>query len=297
MEANSGHSRHHVHNNGNLSFSSTPRPHHPPPPPSSRPLPGWARFYFYGMQGLLDEVLFTATFDLLFHPQGNPTLKGYSTLASFFIYGMLRFLMEHCFLYCLKHGHSLAVRVAVYVAAVYVWEFCCGLALRQVDACSWDYSHYPLNLLGLVTLLYAPAWTLLCLFQDFLYQYIFSLHVTRGVAGHTGQSDVFIITTLSWCGGHIQYVAQIRHKPKSLSMIMASGLSIIMTSGLSMIKTSGLSMIMTSGLSMIITSGLSMIKTSGLPMIMTSSLSMIMTSGLSMIMTSGLSMIMTSGLP
>ncbi|XP_076448345.1 transmembrane protein 229A-like [Babylonia areolata] len=144
------------------------------------PLPFWARFYFYGMHGLLDEIVFTALFDLVFEPEGNRQLKGYSTLSSFFIYGSCSFVMESCFIYCTKRGYPVSVRLAMYVLAAYLWEFTSGLVLRQLGACSWDYSHYPLNLLGLVTLVYAPGWLFLGLLQDYMYRYLFSLHVVKG---------------------------------------------------------------------------------------------------------------------
>lgn len=65
------------------------------------PLPAWARAYVYGIQGFVYEVVFTALFDFLFEPSGNPTLRGCSTVASFFIYGLCGMLCEQAiFLYC-----------------------------------------------------------------------------------------------------------------------------------------------------------------------------------------------------
>ena len=66
------------------------------------PLPPWARFYFYGMHGLLDEVVFTALFDLFLEPGGNRQLRGCTTITSFFIYGSCTFLVEQIFLYCTR---------------------------------------------------------------------------------------------------------------------------------------------------------------------------------------------------
>ena len=54
---------------------------------NQKPLPAVARFFFYGLHGLFDEIVFTALFDLFLHPHGNAHLKGYSTIYSFFIYG------------------------------------------------------------------------------------------------------------------------------------------------------------------------------------------------------------------
>lgn len=153
-----------------------------PPNTISRPLPAWLRFYLYGMHGLLDEIVFTALFDLVFEPQGNAQLKGYTTIFSFFIYGSCSFFVErvYVFLY-LKHGIKWYFRLPLYLCILYTWEFMFGLILRQFDACSWDYSHYPYNLMGLITLVYAPGWLVLCVYQDILAHFLLSLRITTEV--------------------------------------------------------------------------------------------------------------------
>ena len=50
------------------------------PDVAGRPLPAWLRFYLYGMHGLLDEIVFTALFDVAFHSQVRrwmSTVRGY----------------------------------------------------------------------------------------------------------------------------------------------------------------------------------------------------------------------------
>ena len=145
----------------------------------TKPVPAWLRFYVYGMQGLLDEILFTAAFDVVFESAGNPQLKGYSTVFTFFIYGSCSFFVErlYCFLY-LKHGIRWYFRLPLYLLILYTWELCFGLALRQFDACSWDYSHYPFNFMGLITLIYAPGWLFLCVLQDVIADFLLSLRIT-----------------------------------------------------------------------------------------------------------------------
>ena len=149
----------------------------------SRPVPAVLRFYVYGMQGLLDEILFTAVFDLLFDSSGNPQLKGYSTLFSFFIYGSCSFFVErlYVFLYY-KHSFRWYYRLPIYLLTLYTWELVFGLVLRQFDACSWDYSHYPLNFMGLITLIYAPGWLVLCVLQDIMADFLLSLRITISCA-------------------------------------------------------------------------------------------------------------------
>ncbi|KAM9328393.1 transmembrane protein 229A [Pholidichthys leucotaenia] len=130
-------------------------------------LPGFARFLFFGMHGFLDEVLFTSVFSLV--EKSDRTLRGYTSVWSFLMYGSCSFMVEKLYLHLhFGRGWGTWRRLPIYVCLVYTWEFCWGLVLRQFDACSWDYSHYPHNFMGLVTLLYLPGWLCLSLYQDVL---------------------------------------------------------------------------------------------------------------------------------
>ncbi|XP_069141361.1 transmembrane protein 229A-like [Argopecten irradians] len=141
-------------------------------------VPAWARFYFYGMHGLLDEIVFTALFDMVFEPSGNRALKGHSSIFSFFIYGSCSFLVEHLYVFLyLKHGVPRYIRLILYVCIAYIWEFSTGLFLRQFGACSWDYSHYKYNVMGLITLEYAPGWLVLSYLQDVVADFLLSLTI------------------------------------------------------------------------------------------------------------------------
>ena len=173
------------------------RYHHPAPVVPAKPpgtpeelpaglrrggLPGLARFFFYGMHGLVDEVLFTAAFNLLESaPEGSR--GGHTSLWSFLMYGSCSFAVEVMYVR-LRYSWGWAARwrrLPLYVAFIYAWELTWGLVLRQFDACSWDYSHYPLNFMGLVTLEYLPGWLGLSLYQDVLSNALF--RVTRGGGG------------------------------------------------------------------------------------------------------------------
>ncbi|XP_072257686.1 transmembrane protein 229A [Pyxicephalus adspersus] len=129
------------------------------------PLP--LRFVFFGMHGFLDEVCFTSAFNLLEKP-GQP-VSGHTSLWSFFMYGSCSLLVEKLYFYlCYGRGWGVWRRLPVYILSVYTWELAWGLALRMWNACSWDYSHYPLNFMGLVTLMYLPGWIFLSFYQDLL---------------------------------------------------------------------------------------------------------------------------------
>ncbi|KAM6895688.1 transmembrane protein 229A [Xenentodon cancila] len=130
-------------------------------------LPGLARFTFFGMHGFLDEVFFTSLFNLV--EKSDRTLSGHTSLWSFLMYGSCSFVVEKLYLHLhFSRGWGTWRRLPIYICFIYTWEFTWGLVLRQFDACSWDYSHYPHNFMGLITLLYLPGWVCLSLYQDVL---------------------------------------------------------------------------------------------------------------------------------
>lgn len=146
---------------------------------TSRGLTAVERLFFYGMHGLFDEIVFTALYDVIYEPEGNRQLKGYSTIFSFFIYGVCSYMVERMYVRLKEVGIPFEVRIFIYLVVLYSWEFSCGLVLRQFDACSWDYSHYRFNIMGLITLEYAIFWLPLCAWNDVLYKYLLSLKLPR----------------------------------------------------------------------------------------------------------------------
>uniref|UniRef100_A0A674AWU5 Transmembrane protein 229A n=1 Tax=Salmo trutta TaxID=8032 RepID=A0A674AWU5_SALTR len=130
-------------------------------------LPDVVRFLFFGMHGFLDEIIFTSIFNLV--EKLDRTMSGHTSLWSFLMYGSCSFVVEKLYLHLrFRRGWSTWRRLPIYICFIYTWEFCWGLALRQYGACSWDYSHYPFNFMGLITLLYLPGWVCISLYQDIL---------------------------------------------------------------------------------------------------------------------------------
>jgi len=143
-------------------------------------LPGVARLVFYGMHGLVDEVLFTTAFNVM-ESDGSVSSGGHTSLWSFLMYGTCSFAVELLYvrLRYVWGWRARWRRLPLYVAAIYAWELSWGLVLRRFDACSWDYSHYPLNFMGLVTLVYLPGWLGLTLYQDVLSNALFRVTWVR----------------------------------------------------------------------------------------------------------------------
>ncbi|XP_008823099.1 transmembrane protein 229A [Nannospalax galili] len=130
-------------------------------------LPDLLRFLFFGMHGFLDEIFFTFFFNVLGH--GDGTSSGHTSLWSFFMYGSCSFVVEKLYFHLhYSRGWGTWKRVPIYVIFIYAWELSWGLGLRMCGACSWDYSHYPLNFMGLITLMYLPGWLFLSVYQDLL---------------------------------------------------------------------------------------------------------------------------------
>ncbi|KAM9771935.1 transmembrane protein 229A [Syngnathus typhle] len=135
-------------------------------------LPGYIRFIFFGMHGFLDEVMFTSAFNLV----EKRSLTGHTSLWSFLMYGSCSFVVEKLYLHLhFKRGWGTWRRLPIYICFIYTWELCWGLGLRQFDACSWDYSHYSHNFMGLITLLYLPGWACLSLYQDVLSNFLLGI--------------------------------------------------------------------------------------------------------------------------
>lgn len=141
-------------------------------------LPDLVRFLFFGMHGFLDEVLFTSIFNLV--EKSDRTLSGHTSLWSFLMYGSCSFVVEKLYLHLhYNRGWGTWRRLPIYICFIYTWEFSWGLVLRQFDACSWDYSHYPQNFMGLITLLYLPGWVCLSLYQDVLSNVLLRIKCTK----------------------------------------------------------------------------------------------------------------------
>lgn len=147
-------------------------------PHPRRHLPGFLRFLFFGMHGFVDEIVFTSVFNLVEKRDGS--LSGHTSLWSFLMYGSCSFVVEKLYLHLhFSWGWGTLRRLPLYICVAYVWELSWGLLLRQFGACSWDYSHYPLHFMGLVTLLYLPGWVGLSLYQDVLTNVLLRIKPTK----------------------------------------------------------------------------------------------------------------------
>ncbi|GCB69482.1 hypothetical protein scyTo_0013977 [Scyliorhinus torazame] len=141
-------------------------------------LPDSLRFLFYGMHGFLDEIFFTSIFNLV--EKWDRTLLGHTSLWSFLMYGSCSFVVEKLYFHLhYRWGWDTWRRLPVYILFIYTWELTWGLGLRHYGACSWDYSHYPLNFMGLVTLMYLPGWILLSYYQDVLSNVLLRVHYAK----------------------------------------------------------------------------------------------------------------------
>ncbi len=120
------------------------------------PISMLGRFYIYALHGFLAEITFTAICE--FVVTFNWKLQGVSSVSSFFIYGIAILVIERMYLYLNAVGIPLLLRAVLYTMWSYIWEFSTGWVLTQFNACPWDYSYLPYNVMGLITFAYAPAW-------------------------------------------------------------------------------------------------------------------------------------------
>lgn len=125
----------------------------------SQGLPFFSKLMFYGMNGFLLEIVFTALWYVV-DPSYNHgwKLHGSTSLWSFPIYGFSIYFLEKISDIIEPHL-VLPLRAIIYVMWTYLWEYSCGYLLRFFDACPWDYKDYTTyHLHGLITFDYAPLW-------------------------------------------------------------------------------------------------------------------------------------------
>ena len=131
-------------------------------------LPWTYRLYFWGVHGVFAEVVFTGVWE--FVVSGKWNLMGVSSIWSFLIYGFGTFMAELLRSLLISSEVPLLARCFLYMLSAYAWEFGWGLLLEYYGARSWDYTEFEYDLMGLITLEYAPVWFLggLC-FEAFMF--------------------------------------------------------------------------------------------------------------------------------
>lgn len=136
------------------------------------------RFLFFGLHGFLDEIVFTSIHDFIL-VQPDYTLRGHSSIWSFFIYGSGSLLVEYFYKKYRLRNFNIVLRGIVYTSIAFFWEFSTGVILKQFSACPWDYTHKDFDFMGLITLDYAPFWCLAGLYQEYLTEFLDSLRITE----------------------------------------------------------------------------------------------------------------------
>ena len=143
------------------------------------------RFLFYGLHGLLDEIVFTSLHDSIL-VERDFSLKGHSSIWAFFIYGTGSLVVEYIYRKWSLDKLNFLLRGIAYVAIAFFWEFNTGLLLKQFAACPWDYTHKDYDFMGLITLDYAPLWCMAGFYQEYLTKFLDSLRITSNEMAVTG---------------------------------------------------------------------------------------------------------------
>ena len=122
----------------------------------SRPLSAQWRFFIYGLIGFATEVCFTAGWEFVVNV--NFKFPGNTSLWSFIIYAVSVLVCEHIRRHLLNRKVPLLLRGIVYTLWAFAWEFFCGLILTHLGWNAWDYTTFEYDIMGVITLEYAPAW-------------------------------------------------------------------------------------------------------------------------------------------
>jgi uncharacterized membrane protein len=111
------------------------------------------RFVIYGLTGFCVEVIWTGLFSML---SGDIKLTGQTYIWMFPIYGLAIFLEP---IHNKVRHFPLIIRGGIYTILIFAAEFATGMLLKGIlGVCPWDYTSKPLQIYGVITLVYAPAW-------------------------------------------------------------------------------------------------------------------------------------------
>ncbi|XP_076315507.1 transmembrane protein 229B-like [Tachypleus tridentatus] len=121
------------------------------------------RLYVYGIHGYFTEVMFTAAWEFIVN--ANWKFPGCTSVWSLFIYSFCGYAIEQMYLR-LKDRVPILLRGLIYLIFTYSWEFSTGYILRYFNACPWDYTPFDFDVVGLITLEYAPLWYVATLIQE-----------------------------------------------------------------------------------------------------------------------------------
>ena len=140
-------------------------------------LPLFSKLVFYGLNGFCFEIVFTALW-FFFDPAYNYgwKLHGSNSLWSFPMYGIAIYVIEIIYK-AMRDKFVFPLRMIVYIAWIYIWEYSCGYVLRMFDACPWDYTDYTTyHINGLINFDYIPLWaTAVFLCEKITFKIAFSL--------------------------------------------------------------------------------------------------------------------------
>lgn len=136
------------------------------------------RGFFYGIIGIMLEVLWTSLCSLL---RGDLTMTAHTSLVMLPVYGMVVFL-EPMFAGLTALRLNIVLRGLCYALMIFACEYFSGKALNILGICPWLYTS-PLNIEGVIRLDYAPLWIIAGLMYERLYIRLFQTKPQNGVVG------------------------------------------------------------------------------------------------------------------
>ncbi len=128
------------------------------------------RVVLFAMLGLVMEVLFTASAALLLH--GDWNMRGHTSPWMMLDYGILGVAVSPMSAWLKRRRIPLPARAAAYMLGIFLVELVSGEIFTALGLRIWDYSTYPLNFRGQITLVYAPFWYALGMGLETLHRWI-----------------------------------------------------------------------------------------------------------------------------
>lgn len=117
-------------------------------------LPCVYRLYFWGVNGIFLELMFTALWK-----SDTTRFTGVYTICAFLVYGLGTLLLaESARTIMIGFRFAMMTRALGYVVMILTCELIGGAFLDLFEARPWNYSQFTYNYKGLITMEYIPLW-------------------------------------------------------------------------------------------------------------------------------------------
>ncbi len=193
------------------------------------------RFFIIGMMSYIVEVFFTGTITLVKSVAEcvaspacvfdlNEATQGHTGIFAFFVYcwAAIPFTFLTNPLKSLIKDDLIVPKLGVITRGVIYGlvfmgiEFILGMLLLALGIRAWDYRHLPLNVFGVITFSYLPAWTLAGVLGEWFHDRLLQIDdILLNPAGYNGEGVKTAYDNYSTCMTQRRHVKLQRRQKKA----------------------------------------------------------------------------------